>query len=190
MAHIALDEDLPGIIALWQFRPETAAPLKDLADALLRGPNTLARAERELIGAYVSNRNHCVFCARAHSAIACEQFGDGADPGLVDQVHADPESAPISDKLKALLRIADKVRQGGLHVTRSDVARARAAGATDTEIHDAVLIAAMFSMFNRYVDGLDAEVPDDPSFYARTGRLISEHGYGIVGGTSDRRQAV
>ena len=79
MAHIALDEDLPGIIALWQFRPETAAPLKDLADALLRGPNTLARAERELIGAYVSNRNHCVFCARAHSAIACEQFGDGAD---------------------------------------------------------------------------------------------------------------
>jgi len=182
MPHIAVDEELPGIIGLLHFRPETAGALNDLAETVLRGPSTLSRGERELIAAFVSNRNHCVFCARAHSAIAGAQLDEG--PALVDQVHADPESAPIGPKLKALLRIADKVRSGGLHVTRTDVAAARAAEATDTEIHDTVLIAAMFCMFNRYVDGLATFAPDDPAFYARAGQVIAEHGYRLASGVS------
>jgi len=67
--------------------------------------------------------------------------------------------------MKALLAIAGKVQKGGKHVTAEDVERARSHGATDKEIHDTVLIAAAFCMFNRYVDGLDTWQPHDAEFY-------------------------
>ncbi len=124
------------------FRPETAAPMRQLAEVLLRGDNTLTRGERELIAAYVSNLNECEFCQASHSSFAALQL-DGGMP-VVDQVKADPETAPISDKLRALLAIAAKVRQDGRLVSDEDVEAARAEGATDVEIHDTVLIAAAF----------------------------------------------
>jgi alkylhydroperoxidase family enzyme len=62
MAHIQLPEDLPGIRGLMVFRPETAEPLNQLADLLLRGPNTLSPGDRELIATFVSSRNDCFFC--------------------------------------------------------------------------------------------------------------------------------
>jgi hypothetical protein len=77
----------------------------------------------------------------------------------------------------ALLNVAGKVQQGGTNVTSSDVDAARAAGATDVEIHDTVLIAAAFCMCNRYVDGLGAVTPDDPEGYAQTADVIVTHGY-------------
>jgi alkylhydroperoxidase/carboxymuconolactone decarboxylase family protein YurZ len=92
-------------------------------------------------------------------------------------VKYDPDSAKISAKLKALLVIAGKVQQGGTQVTPADVAQARAAGATDVEVHDTVLIAAAFCMFNRYVDGLATLAPDHPEAYARHAKNIAEGGY-------------
>lgn len=175
MPHIALDGDLPGIVGLFMFRPETAGPLLDLSNALLRGPSTLTRGERELIGAYVSGRNDCRFCLDSHSAFAAAQLPGGMD--LVGQVCADPGHAPVSAKLKALLRIAAAVQESGLKVTGDEVAAARAVGATDTEIHDTVLIAAMFCMLNRYVDGLGAVAPDNPALYAKQAQDIVSHGY-------------
>jgi len=175
MPHIALHNDAPGITGLFQYRPETARPLRELSEVLLRGPNTLTRGERELIAAHVSTRNHCRFCALSHGAFAAAQLPDGMP--LVEQVHADVDSAPVSAKLRALLHLADAVRRDGRAVTQADVEAARAAGASDLEIHDTVLIAAAFSMYNRYVDGLATIAPDDPAAYAKMAERIVGTGY-------------
>jgi hypothetical protein len=55
----------------------------------------------------------------------------------------------------------------------------RAEGATDLEIHDTVLIAAAFCMFNRYVDGLGTSAPDDPAQYAASAQHLVRHGYQV-----------
>lgn len=175
MAHIQVPDDVPGIRALLAFRPEVAAPIGALTDILLHAPGTLPVADRELVGAYVSALNGCTFCRTSHAAIAaCHLGGNGA---LVEAVLRDPEPAAISPKLRALLNLAAAVQRGGRHVTGADVARARAHGATDLEIHDTVLIAALFCMFNRYVDGLDAWTPDDPAGYRQRAEAVARHGY-------------
>jgi uncharacterized peroxidase-related enzyme len=178
MPYIDLPEGVPGILGPMTWRPETAAPLNALAEVLLRGPedHPLSRGERELIAAYVSNLNECFFCQTSHSGFAALQLEAGMD--LVEQVKADPETAPISDKLRALLAVAAKVQQSGRAVSPEDVERARALGATDLEIHDTVLIAAAFCMFNRYVDGLGTWAPTDAEAYEGMAHTIVEHGYG------------
>jgi uncharacterized peroxidase-related enzyme len=178
MAHIDLGVDEhqhPGITGLLMYRPKTGEPLMDLAQVLLRGSNSLTPGERELIAAYVSGLNECKFCYSSHSASAAAQL-DG-DTTLIDQVLDDLDSAPVSAKLRALLRIAGVVRDDGRKVTTDLVAAARAEGATDVEIHDTVLLAAAFSMYNRYVDGLGALAPDNPDMYADAARRIIEFGY-------------
>ena len=57
------------------FRPETAAPLNELVNVLLRGESTLTRGERELIATHVSWRNDCFFCQTIHGAVAAAQLG-------------------------------------------------------------------------------------------------------------------
>jgi uncharacterized peroxidase-related enzyme len=175
MAHVALNNDDPGIRGLFRFRPETAGPLNSLVDVLLRGPSTLSPGERELIAAYVSSLNECRYCYSSHAAYAAAQLPGGK--ALVEQVRTDPAGAPISAKLAALLKIAAAVQIGGLHVTEELVAEARSQGADDMEIHDTVLIAAAFCMFNRYVDGLGTSLPDDPDFYSDRARRIVASGY-------------
>ena len=175
MAHIELGNDIPGIRGLLAYRPETARPLGELAEVLLRGDSTLSRGERELIAAYVSRRNECEYCSNSHAATAAAQLPGGMEQ--VGQVLADPGTAPVSGKMRALLNIADLVRVDGRLVSADAVAKARAAGATDMEIHDTVLITAAFCMYNRYVDGLGTAVPDDPAEYAAGARILVEHGY-------------
>ena len=175
MPHISLPEGLPGIVSGFAFRPETARPMRELAEVLLRGPSTLTSGEREMIAAFVSSRNDCHFCQASHSAAAAHHL-DG-NYATVDAVKRDYQAAPVSAKLKALLAIAAKVQQGGNHVTAGDVTRARTEGATDVEIHDTVLIAAAFCMFNRYVDGLATLTPVDPATYHEMGRRMAEDGY-------------
>ena len=178
MPHISLPEGLPGIRGPMAFRPETAKPLNELVEVLLRGPHTLSPGERELIATFVSSQNDCRYCQTIHGAIAAHHLDGNED--LVVQVKADSQHAAISDKLKALLVIAGKTADGGKRVTAEDVGRARQHGATDLEIHDTVLIAAAFCMFNRYVDGLATWAPDDPEFYRARAALVAEHGYGAA----------
>jgi uncharacterized peroxidase-related enzyme len=175
MPHIALPEDLPGITSLFAYRPETAKPLRQLAEVLLRGPGTLTSGEREMIAALVSSRNGCEFCHASHRAAAAHHLGKDYD--LVDAVTRADEDAAVSPKFKALLAIADKVRQDGKLVTSGDVEAARAQGATDLEIHDTVLIAAAFSMYNRYVDGLATWTPRDTALYDEMGERMARDGY-------------
>lgn len=175
MAHIAVPEGVPGIRSLVMFRPETGKPLYELAQVLLRNESPLTPAERELIATHVSDRNECVFCASSHAAAARELFGD--ERKVVDCVIVDVDSAPISAKMKALLKIAGKVQQSGKSVLPEDIAEARKHGAGDRDIHDTVLIAATFSMFNRYVDGLASLTPTDPKAYEEMGKRMSTLGY-------------
>jgi uncharacterized peroxidase-related enzyme len=175
MPHITLNSSEPGIRGLLRYRPETAGPLSDLAEVLLRGPSTLTPGERELIGAYVSELNSCEYCSRSHGACAAALLPGGVD--VVEQVRADVSTAPVSAKLKALLAIASAVQQSGRDVTAELVAGALAAGATDLEIHDTVLIAALFCMFNRYVDGLGTVAPDDPASYVAGAQRLVLDGY-------------
>lgn len=176
MAHIEVDPNLPGIRSLMAFRPETAEPMSVLAEILLRSDDSLSRADRELIGTYVSYLNDCFYCHHSHGEIAvCYLDGNRS---VVDDVRNDYTKADISDKLKALLNIAGKVQQSGKSVTEEDVEKARELGATDKDIHDTVLIAAAFCMFNRYVDGLASKTPTDLSSYPLRAKQIVENGYG------------
>ena len=177
MPHITLNSEEPGIRGLLRYRPETGRPISELAEVLLRGPSTLTRGERELIAAQVSALNECRYCTASHAATAAAQLPGGMDLDLVEQVRADAASAPISAKLQALLAIAAAVQRSGRDVTDDLVAQARAAGATDLEIHDAVLIAAAFCMMNRYVDGLATIAPADPAVYAAGAQRLISQGY-------------
>jgi uncharacterized peroxidase-related enzyme len=174
----ALGREYPGIVGPMTFRPETAAPINELVNVLLRGESTLSRGERELIATHVSWRNDCFFCQTIHGAVAAAQLGHDEDLG--HSVKTDWLHAHISPKMKGLLNIAGKVQQGGKHVTEDDVAGARSHGATDMEIHDTVLIAAVFCMANRYVDGLGTWSPENPDMYRANAAEIVAHGYSAV----------
>jgi uncharacterized peroxidase-related enzyme len=178
MPHIALPPGHIGIRGAMAFRPETARPLNDLVEVLLTGPSTLTRGERELIATYVSSRNCTHFCHSIHGMIAAAHLG--GNEALVKQVKTDFTQADITPKLKSLLVIAGKVQQDGKLVTTADVDAARQQGATDIEIHDTVLIAAAFCMYNRYVDGLGTELPADEAWYAERGRRVARDGYVTV----------
>jgi uncharacterized peroxidase-related enzyme len=178
MAHVTLPENVPGIVGPMMQFPKTAQPLNDLAEVLLRAPSSLSPGEREVIATFVSSRNDCCFCMNSHRAAARHLLqAEGVDPNVVDQVREDHATAPVSDKLKALLVIASRVQQGGRRVTDEDVALARAAGADDKAIHDTVLIAAAFCMFNRYVDGLATWAPTEAAQYDEMGAHLAQRGY-------------
>ncbi len=175
MAYIQLPDGLPGIRGAMAFRPETAKPLNELVEILLHAPNSLTPGERELIATYVSSENDCYYCQSIHGAIAAASLND--DESLVRRVKHDFENADITPKLKALLVIAGQVQKGGKYVTGEAVAKARALGATDIEIHDTVLIAAAFCMYNRYVDGLGTTQPRDEAMYRERGKRVAREGY-------------
>jgi uncharacterized peroxidase-related enzyme len=175
MAHINVPDGVPGIRSLVMYRPDTGKHLYDLAHVLLREPSPLTPAEREMIAAYVSSRNNCIFCMSSHAAAARELYRD--DRHVVDCVIGNLDEAPVSDKMKALLNIAGKVQRNGKEVATDDILKAQQYGAEDRDIHDTVLIAAAFSMFNRYVDGLATLTPTDPKVYEEMGRRMTTIGY-------------
>jgi len=174
MPYIPLEEHLPGITGLLEYRKDTAAPIRELTQILLRGPSTLTEGERELIATIVSHRNACVFCTTAHTAAANVFFGENE---TAEMVKADIQTSPVSPKMKALLTIAAQVQKGGKFVTNEAILEAKENGATDIEIHDTVLIAALFCLYNRYVDGLSTVAPADPAYYKALGERLKNNGY-------------
>ncbi len=162
MPYISVEEHLPGITGLLEYRKDSAQPIRDLTQLLLRGPSTLTTGERELIATIVSHGNECRFCTAAHTATADLLLGECE---TTEKIKMDIFSAPVSEKMKALLTIASQGQKSGKAVTAESVANAKAAGATDLEIHDTVLIAALFCLYNRYVDGLSTVTPTNPEFY-------------------------
>jgi uncharacterized peroxidase-related enzyme len=177
MPHISIQSNQPGIINLFDFNPSTAAPLNYLAQALLREESSLKEYERELIAAHVSSLNDCNFCYHSHAAAADALMGNDAISG---QIKINPDLADVSEKMKCLLKLAGMVQKSGKAVTADAVEIAKQAGATDKEIHDTVLIAAAFSMFNRYVDGLATVSSQNKADYVEIGKMLAERGYVAV----------
>ena len=175
MPYIPLEDHLPGITGLLEYRKDSAQPIRELTQLLLRGPSTLTDAERELIATIVSHNNECRFCTTAHTAAADLLLGEKS---TTEKIKQDIESAPVSRKMKALLTISRQVQQGGKNVTTESVQRAKNAGATEIEIHDTVLIAALFCLYNRYVDGLATLEPENPEYYKGLADRIVTNGYG------------
>lgn len=183
MPYIPLEDHLPGITGLLEYRKDTAAPIRELTQILLRGPSTLTVVERELIATVVSSRNECRFCTNAHAAAVDLLSGETS---IATQVKKDITTAPVSNKMKRLLAIAALVQKSGKAVTSEAIQAARQEGATDLEIHDTVLIAALFCLYNRYVDGLATVTPDDPAFYEQLGKRITSIGYNRLPGGYDQ----
>jgi len=176
MAHIDLKNEQPGIRGPMAYSPETAKPLNELAEILLRNENnSLTRGERELIGTYVSYLNDCFFCQNVHGAMA--GYYMSCDIQEIDAIKRDFTSADLSEKMKALLTIAASVQKGGKFVTAGQIQEAKNKGALDKEIHDTVLIAAAFCLFNRYVDGLGTAAPADHEFYTNRAPMRAADGY-------------
>ena len=176
MPHIKLEDGVPGILGPMKFSPKTAEPLNALANALLLADEGLSRGERELIGAYVSSQNDCFFCQTIHGAVASAYYDD-EDWSFMQSVKTNYRESTLSDKMKALLTIAGSVQKGGKHVTEAQILAAKEAGADDRDIHDTVLIAAAFCMFNRYVDGLATTAPTNPEIYKSRVENIVKKGY-------------
>jgi uncharacterized peroxidase-related enzyme len=174
MPHISLEEHLPGITGLLEYRKDSAQPIRELTQFLLRGPSTLSEADRELIATIVSHGNECKFCTTAHAAAADKLLGE-CETTLA--IRTNIETAPVSEKMKALLVIAKQVQQGGKQVTPVAVERAKNAGATDIEIHDTVLIAALFCLYNRYVDGLATRLPETNDYFNTLAERLVTNGY-------------
>ncbi|MGZ3943884.1 MAG: carboxymuconolactone decarboxylase family protein [Mucilaginibacter sp.] len=174
MPHIELESHLPGITGLLEYRKDTGQPIRDLTQILMRGSSTLTEGERELIATIVSHGNQCRFCTTAHTAAADLLLGEKTTTQIMKE---DIESAPVSEKMKALLTIAVATGKNGKLVTPEMVARAKAGGATDAELHDTVLIAALFSLYNRYVDGMATAMPDNDAYFDTLADRIVHHGY-------------
>jgi uncharacterized peroxidase-related enzyme len=174
MPHIELEPHLPGITGLLEYRKDTGEPIRVLTQILLRGPSTLTEAERELIASVVSRGNQCKFCTAAHTAAVDLLLGE---PTTAEMVKNDISTAPVSEKMKALLTIAALTGKNGRLVTPEIITKAKAEGATDIEIHDTVLIAALFSLYNRYVDGMATAMPDNDSYFAMLADRLVNHGY-------------
>jgi uncharacterized peroxidase-related enzyme len=175
MAYIDLGSNLPGVTGLLEYRKDTGDLLRELTQILLRGPNSISEAEREMIATVVSQGNQCQYCVTSHAAAVDAYYG--GDDSLSSQIREDHNHAAISEKMKALLTIASHVQQSGKAVTQEAISNAKQAGATDREIHDTVMIAALFSFYNRYVDGLGTFAPDDPMYYQAMAIRLKERGY-------------
>ena len=176
MAHIQLNnESLPGILGLLDYSPETAKPLTELAEQLLVKANSLTRGEREMIASSVSYWNDCHFCHSSHGAAAATLLDKPVE--FLTEIKKQFPNTDVCPKMRALLNIAKHVQKGGKHVTSSDIEAAREAGAEDKEIHDTVLIAAAFCMYNRYVDGLGTWAPKEDADFMPMGQVLAESGY-------------
>ncbi len=167
--------ELPGIVGLLNHRPDTGKALCELAEVLLRSEKGLTPGEREWIASYVSYLNQCHFCHTSHGAAASAHAHKNVE--MIDEIEKGPESSVISEKLRALLIISGQVQKLGKYVTEEAIANARKSGASDDDIHDTVLIAAAFCMFNRYVDGLHTWAPADRQDYVEEGKGMAFEGY-------------
>ncbi len=175
MTYITTDIQQPGIVELLFYKGTSGKALSNLAQSILHGPSPLSKGHRELIASYVSYLNECEFCHESHCASANAHFNDNGK--LVNAVKKDLDNAPISDKMKKLLKIAGQVQKSGRQVTNEHIDAAKKAGTSDEEIHDTVLIAAAFCMYNRYVDGLGTRLPADNDAYVPMGERMAKSGY-------------
>lgn len=177
MACTTLPTDVPGIRGPLAFRPDTATHLVGLAETILRQPASLEPGERETIAAWTSHLNGCRFCTKSHAAAARAWLGAEWSEAL-DRLLVSSDAGGFTPKMRALLEISRSLQACVLGVRPEHVEAARAAGATDMDIHDAVLITAAFCMYNRYVEGLGTREAEEHE-YEPMGRRLRDQGYDV-----------
>ncbi len=175
-AHIKVAPDVPGIIGPMLAYPETAKYLNGLAETLLRRESpTFSKTDRETIAGLVSYLNNCVFCSESHAEVANAHAGK---KGHAQTAWSKDNWNQFSPRMQALMKIAEKVQKDARTVQPNDVEAAKAAGATEADVHDTVLIAAAFCMYNRYVDGLGTFTPPrGDGSYVQMGQHLKNVGY-------------
>jgi uncharacterized peroxidase-related enzyme len=161
-----------SLLDVFRAFPETSKPLLEIHEVLLRGPSPFTAAERELIAAYVSARNRCRYCHGVHTATV-ERLG--LPQGAMQQIVDDLETAPVSEKMKPVLRYAQKLTQAPADATRADVETLLAAGWDETALYHAVAVTALFNFMNRLVDGLGIEL--DPAYVKPAAERLTDRGY-------------
>ncbi len=163
----------PQIMYLFAFKDSATKHLRNFTHAVMRGPSPLTPAFRELIAAFVSTRNRCVFCSGSHIAVAAKLYEDS---DLVDAIVRDYRSAPIADKEKLLLAYLEKLTLAPSTTSAADVDRLHEAGWSDEAIYDAVTVCAMFNFYNRWVEG--SGVQDMPQAgYEQSAERLATIGY-------------
>lgn len=171
---LTLAAGLPGIVALFAFSPETAKPMNELAERLLRDEHpTLSRGERELIASGVSYANNTEFCQRSHAAFAkfnFEKEGHEAWTLETDHKEGSKQEVIINLALHTAQNNAEAVKHFALEGLEKNLV-------TEQEVHDVVLIASAFCMYNRYVSCLDAPVPQEDAAYEAMAERIYNEGY-------------
>ena len=164
--------DNAKLLDVFRAYPETAHPLVDYHEALMRGPSPLSIAERELIAAYVSGLNACDYCYGVHQVTA-ERFG--VDEQTLTSMLANLETAAIDDRMRPLLSYLGKLTGDPGRVSPVDARAVLGAGWDERALHDAVSVCALFNFMNRFVNGLGITADDDYS--AVSGTRLADHGY-------------
>ncbi|MCI5092360.1 carboxymuconolactone decarboxylase family protein [Phaeodactylibacter sp.] len=175
MAYIDSGNNRMGIVELLLYKPVTGKIISEFTNALLQGPSPLSVAQREMIATFVSHLNGCEFCYKMHKAVM--ESADAEEGEILECAIYQVESEKVTPKLKALLKLAKLIQSNELHAMEKEISNAHAAGASDEEIHDTVLISSAFCMFNRYVDGLGANLPKDEGAYSSLGAFVAKQGY-------------
>jgi len=137
----------------------------------LRGDSDWSFGDRELMAAFVSSRNQCRYCTDVHRATAARFVGDAA----AEAVLATPETAPISDKLRATLTFLGKLTKSPRDITPADIEPMRRAGVSDDGILNAIEVCATFCTINRLADtfGFRPQTPQQLANEAKT--LATKH---------------
>jgi uncharacterized peroxidase-related enzyme len=161
-----------GLLQVFRTYPEPAGPLLALHEQVMRAPSPLTAAEREMIAAYVSGLNDCDYCHGSHSATAA---AFGVPPEILTAAVADLDSAPVDDRMKALLRYLAKLTRTPARITEQDARAVFAAGWDDRALHDAVLVCGLFNCMNRIVNGLGIQA--SPDYLRTSGQRLHDIGY-------------
>jgi uncharacterized peroxidase-related enzyme len=150
-------------VRLVTYRPDFyGGPMKRLTHEAMRGPSAWSVGDRELMAASISQVNETEFCIKAHSAVAKRAYRDSAK---VSAALADLNTAPISEPLRATLRMLRKLTRE--HTVQADDMRALlAAGVSRLQIEDALAVCLAFNTTDRLADTFAFTVPGPKAFEA------------------------
>jgi uncharacterized peroxidase-related enzyme len=174
MPRLRMLPDQPVMRDLYRAQPATCRPLGELTEAAMRGPSPFTQGERELIAAYVSGLNACVYCHGTHLGVA---EACGVAPGLVEALLHDIETAPVDPRMKPVLRYARKLTLTPARVTDADASAIYDAGWDDGALYSTVLVAALFNFYNRLVDGVGLKLRED--YVPEATKRLSSKGYDV-----------
>lgn len=130
----------------------------------------LDEKHKEMISAWVSATNECVYCTDNH-AVSFRMAG-----GSADATHAllacDLRSNSITSEQRALLQFVEKITQDSQAIGPADIAAMCTSGWTDLQIPETIHVTALFASFNRVVNAFD--LPSQNLLYAFEEQLANE----------------